>query len=84
MSLVQLRSKRQLTVPINVADQLKLQPGDYLEASAEGHNRLVFEIKQIKNRESQKSVRDIIGAAPGVFTSIDDIDQYISDGRDES
>ena len=47
--LVQLRPKRQLTVPTEVAQQLDLKAGDYLEASAEG-NRLVFTVKAVQDR----------------------------------
>ena len=49
MSLVQFRPKRQLTVPTEVANQLELKAGDYLEAAAEG-GKLVFTIKTIKDR----------------------------------
>ena len=80
LSLVQLRPKRQLTVPESVAAELKLSAGDYLEARAED-NRLVFTIKTVSDRVNKIPLRAMLGQAKGAFASASEADEFIADGR---
>jgi len=83
-SLVQLRPKRQLTVPTEVADKLNLQTGDYLEATADG-DKLVFVVKEVRDRSEKKySLRELVGTANGIFgKTSEEIDKHVKDLRSE-
>lgn len=82
MALLQLRPKRQVTLPLEVTEQLNLQVGDYLEAHAEG-DRIVLTVKEVRDRAQKYSIMDMVGAAPGVYRSEDEIDAAIAESRED-
>ena len=81
MPLVRLQPKRQLTIPEELADRLHIQAGDYLEATVEGPDRLVFLVKERQDRNSESGLPARLGSAKGAFSSVDEIDAYIANGR---
>ena len=80
MPLLQLRAKRQLTLPPSVIDDLHLEVGDYLETQVE-RNRLVLTVKEIRDRPIPVKFTHLVGLGKGVYGSVEDIDQAIQEGR---
>ena len=60
MPLVQVRDRRQMTIPADIAQKLNLKAGDYLEAHAEG-DKIILAVKEVQDRVQKRSIMDIIG-----------------------
>lgn len=82
MPLVRLRAKNQITLPAQAVGAIGAREGDILEVAAEG-TRLVITAKELRDRGRTYSMADLLGAAPGLYESVDDIDREIDDGRAE-
>lgn len=80
MSLLQLRPKRQVTLPSEMVRQLHMEIGDYLEAQVEG-NRLVLTVKEVRDKTSHVRFSDLIGKGRGVYGSPADIDRDLAESR---
>lgn len=82
MPLLQIRPKRQVTLPLELTKELNLQVGDYLEAHAEG-DKIVLSVKEVRDRKPKYSLLDLIGSAKGVYGSEAEIDAEIADSRQD-
>ena len=82
MSLLQLRPKRQVTLPSEMVRQLHMEIGDYLEAQVEG-NRLVLTVKEVCDKANPVRFTDLIGKGRGVYGSSADIDRDLAESRKE-
>lgn len=80
MSLLQLRPKRQVTIPSEMAQQLHMEIGDFLEAQVEG-NRLVLTVKEVRTKTNHVRFTDLIGRGRGVYGSPTDIDRDLVESR---
>jgi len=83
MPLVQVRDRRQMTIPADIAQKLNLKAGDYLEAHAEG-GKIILAVKEVQDRVQKRSIMDIIGTAKGAYGSTEAIDAMIAEGRNDS
>ena len=83
MPLVQVRDRRQMTIPADIAQKLNLKTGDYLEAHAEG-DKIILAVKEVQDRVQKRSIMDIIGTAKGAYGSTEAIDAMIAEGRNDS
>lgn len=82
MALVKLRSKNQITLPGKVVSLVDLREGDYLNVATED-GRIVLTAQEIRNRGASYTMSDLLGAASGVYRSVEDIDAEIDRGRAE-
>ena len=80
MPLLQLRPKRQVTIPSEMARQLHMEIGDYLEAQVEG-NRLVLTVKEVRDKTNPARFTDLIGKGRGVYGSPEEIDRDLAESR---
>ena len=80
MPLLQLRPKRQLTLPREVTEPLNLRTGDYLEAETKG-DKIVLSVKEVRDRPPKRSLLNLVGSAQGVYGSREEIDQMVADSR---
>jgi len=89
MSYVRVKQKYQVTIPTAVRKLIDLHEGDTLEAKVEdGHIILVPQIISNKSCDIHKkksSLLTMIGAnkGSGLYESIKDIDQTVSNQRNE-
>lgn len=82
MALLQLRPKRQVTLPREVTEKLDLKVGDYLEAHTEG-DKIVLSVKEVRTRKPKTSLLDLVGSAKGVYGSREEIDAMIAESRQD-
>ncbi|MXW00164.1 MAG: AbrB/MazE/SpoVT family DNA-binding domain-containing protein [Holophagales bacterium] len=82
MPLVRLRAKNQITLPAKVLGTIGASEGDILHIAADG-DRLVITAKELRDRGPAYTMTDLLGAASGLYQSVDDIDREIDDGRAE-
>ena len=82
MALVRLRPKNQITLPGKVVARASLKEGDFLDISADGA-RIVITAQEIRERGAGYTMSDLLGAASGVYGSIEEIDTEIAHGRTE-
>ena len=82
MALVKLRPKNQITLPGKVVTLVGLKEGDFLDVTAEG-DRIVIAAQEIRDRGASYTMSDLLGAAPGLYGSVDEVDAEISGGRTE-
>ncbi len=84
MPLVQLRAKRQLTLPVDISREMGLNVGDWLEIVRDG-DALVLRPKQVVDRAAggNPSLADMIGEGQGSYSSAAEADAFIDAGRDE-
>jgi bifunctional DNA-binding transcriptional regulator/antitoxin component of YhaV-PrlF toxin-antitoxin module len=61
-----LSSKRQVTLPLRVVDQLKLRPGEQLKVEAEGE-RVVLSRETSKVSARRAEIQRAAGSLPGVW-----------------
>ena len=82
MALVRLRPKNQITLPGKVVARAGLKEGDFLDISADGA-RIVITAQEIRERGAGHTMSDLLGAASGVYGSIEEIDAEIARSRTE-
>ena len=82
MPLVQLRPKNQVTLPAEVIRKAGIQPGDYLEVTA-NEAQVIITPKEIRDRNRSYKMTDLLGAAKGSYQSAEEIDQEIDHSRAE-
>ena len=80
MPLVRLRAKNQITLPAKVATMIGAKEGDILQITTDG-DRLVIAAQELRERGRTYEMYDLLGAASGLYESVDDIDAEIADGR---
>ena len=88
MSLVKLKEKGQVTIPVQLRQQLSARPGDLFEVTiADGNIVLKPQDVTLRPNVAENSekpgvdISDYIGSAKGIFTSPYDVDAYISAAR---
>jgi AbrB family looped-hinge helix DNA binding protein len=81
MSLVKVRYKFQVTLPQDVRDELRLEEGNFLEASVENH-AIVLKPKAVVDRrideaitEGRRDYRE--GRFIGPFDTVEELEQTI-------
>ncbi len=82
MPLVRLRAKNQVTLPAKALGRIGASEGDILHVAADG-DRLIITAKELRDRGRTFTMADLLGAAPGMYESVEDIDREIEDGRAE-
>lgn len=61
-----LSSKRQVTIPLKVVQELGLAPGDQLRVDAEGGHILLSREEGLAERRL-RAIREVAGSMPGVY-----------------
>ena len=82
MHLIKLRPKNQITLPGKVVALAGLKEGDLLNVSADG-TRIVITAQEIRERGADYTMSDLLGAASGVYDSVEEIDAEIAGSRAE-
>lgn len=82
MALVKLRPKNQITLPGKVVSLAGLREGDYLNVATED-GRIVLTAQEVRNRGASYTMSDLLGAASGVYRSVEEVDAEIDRGRAE-
>ena len=82
MHMVKLRSKNQITLPGKVVALAGLKEGDFLNVTADG-TRIVITAQEVRERGAGYAMSDLLGAASGIYGSVEEIDAEIADGRTE-
>ena len=82
MHMVKLRSKNQITLPGKVVALAGLKEGDFLNVTAEGA-RIVITAQEVRERGAGYAMSDLLGAASGIYDSVEEIDAEIAGGRTE-
>ena len=82
MPLVRLRAKNQITLPAKAVATIGAKEGDILHVVADG-DRLVITARELLDRGRTYKMSDLLGAASGLYESVEDIDTEIDDGRAE-
>jgi AbrB family looped-hinge helix DNA binding protein len=72
MPAVKIGASRQIAIPKTLYDQLKLEPGDYLEVELQG-DQLILTPKELVDKRLAEGLADIKkGRVVGPFTSSKD------------
>lgn len=82
MALVRLRPKNQITLPGKVVACAGLKEGDFLDVTAQGA-RIVITAQELRDRNAGYTMSDLLGAASGLYHSVEEIDAEIAQSRDE-
>lgn len=82
MALVRLRPKNQITLPGKVVALAGLKEGDFLDVRADGA-RIVITAQELRDRNAGYTLPDLLGAASGIYASVEEIDAEIASGRTE-
>ena len=82
MHVVKLRSKNQITLPGKVVALTGLKEGDFLNVTADG-TRIVITAQEVRERSAGYTMSDLLGAASGIYDSVEEIDAEIAGGRTE-
>ena len=82
MALVRLRPKNQITLPGKEVALAGLKEGDFLDVAAEGA-RIVITAQELRDRGAGYTMSDLLGAASGIYRSVEEIDTEIADSRTE-
>ena len=82
MHLVKLRSKNRITLPGKVVALTGLKEGDLLNVAVDG-TRIVITAQGARERGAGYAMSDLLGAASGIYDSVDEIDAEIAGGRIE-
>ena len=82
MALVRLRPKNQITLPGKVVALAGLQEGDFLDVTADGA-RIVITAQELRDRSAGYAMSDLLGAASGLYRSVEEIDTEIAHSRTE-
>lgn len=61
-----LSSKRQVTLPLRVVEELKLKPGDELKVDAEGGRVILARADSLATRR-RTALAEVAGGLPGVW-----------------
>ncbi len=88
MSLVKLKEKGQVTIPVQLRERISARPGDLFEVTIADGN-IVLKPQDVTLRpnvaENKKKpgidISGYIGSAKGIFMSPQDVDAYISAAR---
>jgi AbrB family looped-hinge helix DNA binding protein len=81
MSLVRVKRKHQVTIPVSVCDELALDEGDFLDVQVEG-NRIVLTPQVVLDRATIAAIDEGLdeyeaGETIGPFESVEDFKEYV-------
>ena len=82
MQVTRLRAKNQITLPASVVAAVGLKEGDIVHVEAD-QDRVVITAQELRDRGRTYAMSDLLGAASGLYDSVDDIDAAIAAGRAE-
>ena len=82
MQVTRLRAKNQITLPASVVAAVGLKEGDIVHVEAD-QDRVVITAQEVRDRGRTYTMSDLLGAASGLYDSVDDIDAEIAAGRTE-
>ena len=82
MQVTRLRAKNQITLPASVVAAVGLKEGDILHVEAD-QDRVVITAQELRDRGRTYTMSDLLGAASGLYDSVDDVDAEIAAGRTE-
>lgn len=82
MAVVRLRPKNQITLPGEVVDCVGLREGDCLDVTADG-SRIVITAQGLRDGDAGYTMSDLLGAASGLYRSVDEVDAEIAQSRNE-
>ncbi len=80
MHLTRLRAKNQLTLPASVVSAVGFKQGDVLHIASD-QDRVIITAHELRDRGRTYTLSDLLGAASGLYASVDEIDTEIADGR---
>ncbi len=88
MPLAKLKEKRQITVPIEICNQVHADKGDIFNFEVdEDNNKIIMTLQKLvpvtkdKARTTSIDISKYIGIAKGTFGSVENIDEYIRNER---
>ena len=82
MHMVRLRSKNQITLPGKVVALAGLKEGDLLNVTADGA-RIVITAQEVRERGAGYAMSGLLGAASGIYDSVEEVDAEIAGSRAE-
>ena len=82
MHMVKLRPRNQITLPGKVVALAGLKEGDFLNVTSDG-TRIVITAQEVRERGGGYAMSDLLGAASGIYDSVEEIDAEIAGGRTE-
>lgn len=82
MQITRLRAKNQITLPASVVAAVGLKEGDIVHVEAD-QDRVIITAPEPHDRGRTYTMSDLLGAASGLYDSVDDIDAEIASGRTE-
>ncbi|MEL6723214.1 MAG: AbrB/MazE/SpoVT family DNA-binding domain-containing protein [Pseudomonadota bacterium] len=86
MPLAKLKEKRQITVPIEICNQIHANKGDIFNFEVD-NNKIIMTLQKLvpatkeKTRTKSIDISKYIGIAKGTFGSVKQIDDYIHNER---
>lgn len=80
MPVTKLRARNQITLPASIVAALGLKEGDILRIAAD-QDRVIITAQELRDRGRTYSMSDLLGAAPGLYESVVDIDAKIAGSR---
>jgi bifunctional DNA-binding transcriptional regulator/antitoxin component of YhaV-PrlF toxin-antitoxin module len=86
MPLAKLKEKRQITVPIEICNQIHADKGDIFNFVVED-NKIIMTLQKLVPATKEKSqtkavdISKYIGSMKGMFGTAEEIDEYISNER---
>jgi bifunctional DNA-binding transcriptional regulator/antitoxin component of YhaV-PrlF toxin-antitoxin module len=66
-----LSSKRQVTLPLALVRELKLEAGDELRIEADGHGRVVLTKEPDRAAQRREAIAAVAGSVPGIWRAGD-------------
>jgi bifunctional DNA-binding transcriptional regulator/antitoxin component of YhaV-PrlF toxin-antitoxin module len=86
MPLAKLKEKRQITLPVDICNQIHADKGDIFNFEVDG-GKIVMTLQKLvpaseeKPRTKGVDISKYIGIAKGTFGSVEKIDEYIRNER---
>lgn len=82
MHVTRLRAKNQLTLPASVVSAVGLKQGDVLHIATD-QDRVIITAQELRDRGRKYTMSDLLGAASGLYDSVEEIDAEVTAGRAE-
>ena len=82
MHVTRLRAKNQLTLPASVVSAVGLKQGDVLHIATD-QDRVIITAQELRDRGRTYTMSELLGAASGLYDSVDEIDAEVAAGRAE-
>ena len=82
MQATKLRARNQITLPATIVAAAGLKEGDILRIAAD-RDRVIITAQELHARGRTYTMSELLGAAPGLYESVADVDTEIASGRAE-